>query len=407
MFLPLRLRLMGLFVAVVLLQLLSCVNLSAVTVAAADTKENEEQQRGGEQKEKEKDEKEDYLYYGRDDSYPVQDYRVEPGTNPQVAKHAPFIYDDNVPARVVEFYAPWCPHCRHFRDHYIQFAKQITTLGDENDSKITVHSVSCVVHRPLCHEFNVHSYPKILLFKAGEHNYTSEASYFSLHPFQIMNDLGVHLDALKLEPKTTTTTDNEEAKKKQVDGTDSGAVKTTTNDQQHNQQRNKVDVFNDAHLSLVFALKNGVYMANGPLQSNKTIDALRDWIDLLQVALPPTWGKVQNLVADLKHNFDAIIQSEDNLVSIVDKYPTPSSTWSASCTHGEEGMGYTCGLWQLFHIITVGVVEWNLMITTDDDGSKELLQSTVHAALTIRNFIENFFGCEGKFRLLFLHMPPY
>lgn len=357
--------------------------------------------------EDDEDEKGKYLYYGREDSYPVQDYRVAPGTDPEMAKHAPFIYDNDTGGasayRIVEFYAPWCPHCRHFKQHYIQFARQITTLGKENDRDISVHAVSCVVHRPLCHEFNVHSYPKVFLFKAGESNYTMEASYYSMHPFQVLNDLGVHLENLKLE--LPSTTDVDPSKKKQQpkqdgsDGSGGAAVGTTT--EEH--KRSKVDVFNDAHLSLVFALKNGVYMANGPLQSNKTVDALRDWIDLLQVALPPTWGKVQSLVSDLKRNFHSIIQSEDNLVAVVDKYPPPSSKWSASCTHGEEGMGYTCGLWELFHIVTVGVVEWNLMISTDD-GS-ELEQSTEKAALTIRNFIENFFGCEGKSIISFNNLP--
>jgi len=54
-------------------------------------------------------------------------------------------------------------------------------------------------------------------------------------------------------------------------------------------------------------------------------------------------------------------------------------------------MGYTCGLWQLFHIITVGVVEWNLMIQSDD-GSR--IVDTASSALTIRNFVEHFFGCD-------------
>ena len=34
--------------------------------------------------------------------------------------------------------------------------------------------------------------------------------------------------------------------------------------------------------------------------------------------------------------------------------------WSwQTCTYGENDMGYTCGLWQLFHVESVGVVEYN------------------------------------------------
>lgn len=58
-------------------------------------------------------------------------------------------------------------------------------------------------------------------------------------------------------------------------------------------------------------------------------------------------------------------------------------------------MGYTCGLWQLFHIVTVGLVEYNMMIAANDDiVLKEISLSTVQSAETLRNFIESFFGCE-------------
>jgi hypothetical protein len=69
----------------------------------------------------------------------------------------------------------------------------------------------------------------------------------------------------------------------------------------------------------------------------------------------------------------------------------PKEGWSPSCVKGNPAMGYTCGLWQLFHIVTVGVVEWNLMLQTDDG---ERVVGTEEAALAIRNFVDRFFGCE-------------
>jgi hypothetical protein len=44
------------------------------------------------------------------------------------------------------------------------------------------------------------------------------------------------------------------------------------------------------------------------------------------------------------------------------------------------------------HIMTIGVVEWNLMIGGDDNDG--IYISTQKAALTLRNFIEHFFACE-------------
>lgn len=50
-------------------------------------------------------------------------------------------------------------------------------------------------------------------------------------------------------------------------------------------------------------------------------------------------------------------------------------------------IGYD-SLWQLFHIMTVGVIEWNNHSTKD-----EIITST-HASDTLRNFIANFFACS-------------
>lgn len=74
---------------------------------------DDEQQGGGGGGGSKEDEK--YLYHGNNglsDPYPVQDYRIAPGADAEYARLAPFIYDPRAPARVVEFYAPWCPHVR-------------------------------------------------------------------------------------------------------------------------------------------------------------------------------------------------------------------------------------------------------------------------------------------------------
>ena len=153
--------------------------------------------------------------------------------------------------------------------------------------------------------------------------------------------------------------------------------------------RTRKDIYNDAYLSFDFAMRNGVFQRQGPLQ-NKTRDALKEWLKLLQVTLPPTWS-LQNMVSDIVKNFEEVVQAEDNLLKIVSNYPPKKKTWSHSCTRGDRSSGYTCGLWELFHIMTIGLVEWNNLIPGDDDWS---YYRTEDAAQTLRNYIEHFFGCE-------------
>lgn len=130
-------------------------------------------------------------------------------------------------------------------------------------------------------------------------------------------------------------------------------------------------------------------MANGPLP-NTTTPILWDWLDLLQNTLPPTWN-IHALIKKLLDEFDTITQGEDQMVAVLDQFPPTSTEWSFSCTHGVEAMGYTCGLWELFHILTVGVVEYNSQIITDDGYA---FYMTEHVAEILRDYISKFFGCE-------------
>jgi hypothetical protein len=157
------------------------------------------------------------------------------------------------------------------------------------------------------------------------------------------------------------------------------ALHAVQDNQKHIQQktdhvslyRSKTDVYNDAYLSFHFALKNGIFMSSGPL-SSKARDAFSEWLSLLKRALPPTW-EIQNLVKALINDFDTICEGEEHLAKVADRFPPPEKKWSEACTKGVKGMGYTCGLWELFHIMTVGVVEWNLMIY---DGEHMILPGT-------------------------------
>jgi hypothetical protein len=214
----------------------------------------------------------------------------------------------------------------------------------------------------------------MFLFPAGAQNYTAEAHYWELHPFDVMYQLGIQTDNLKLNTKF----ENPVIHKKQQ-------LTLSTN----RTKRSKQNTFDDAWLSLDFALKNSVYMDNAKL-TNSTKAALREWLDLLKNAMPPSWN-IQRLIKALLNNFDSITSTEQELLQVLKQHPPPTKRWSASCTHGEPSAGYTCGLWELFHIMTVGVVEWNMMISTDDGG---MVYGTEDVAKTLRNFVANFFGCE-------------
>ena len=67
------------------------------------------------------------------------------------------------PCSLVEFYAPWCPHCMHFRPAWAQTAK---LLADAH-SPCQVGSIDSTSNRTLASKFHVRSFPSLFFFRRG------------------------------------------------------------------------------------------------------------------------------------------------------------------------------------------------------------------------------------------------
>lgn len=117
---------------------------------------------------------------------------------------------------------------------------------------------------------------------------------------------------------------------------------------------------------------------------------------IYHVNFPPPFSQIfslvrtlQPVIRDLLHEFDSVAASSKNLNTIMANHPPPRpiNKWSpASLQHGT---GYTAGLWELFHVMSVGLVQWNHMAMEDDQ-----IIIPAEMADILRDYVEHFFQCE-------------
>ena len=65
---------------------------------------------------------------------------------------------------LVEFYAPWCDHCKKLAGEY----KKAASILKENDPPVALIKLDCKVETKVCRKYDVNSYPTLKIFKNGE-----------------------------------------------------------------------------------------------------------------------------------------------------------------------------------------------------------------------------------------------
>ena len=349
--------------------------------------------------------------------------------------HPEFLTDETKP-RVVEFYAPWCGHCIHYKPEYIKIAKQVNAVENVN---LEFHAVSCEVHRPICASENVKGYPTIKWFPAFDPNATAESKAKAkaetdndgvktkgvrgaehansdrenkekniddnnkavvikrgFKAEDLLRDY-LHIDESTIAANLKSQTKEAKAEKEEESGanTKANTNATKTGIANANPPHVQLNIFHDARLSFEYAFQNSIFMTDDPLSTEQS-KFLQSWLALVRDTMPVTLNTIKSDTKALLGNMHSIQQSEENLLQHMNLSGT-NKDWSDNCSKHKKGTGYTCGLWELFHIMTIGVVQWNYYVSSDMDGDKHHgvhKISTSHAAESLKDYIENFFGCD-------------
>lgn len=70
---------------------------------------------------------------------------------------------------IIDFYAPWCGHCRHFEPHFEQVSRKMGT-------KVKAGKVNCDSEKSLCSNLGIDGYPTIRVY-GGSANAQSQSIY--------------------------------------------------------------------------------------------------------------------------------------------------------------------------------------------------------------------------------------
>jgi len=332
-----------------------------------------------------------YLYKNDPErSQYVEDYSSD-------GSHPSFLEVQSIP-RVVEFYAPWCGHCQHFASHFVELAKSVRSvqLQQINQPEVKFHAISVTNHDNVFRNYRslVRGFPTVIAIPPGM-NITQG---IKMEPYHTITNITVLQTLFNYTSVEHTTSKNNTARNISARPSQRQRVKTDLTAKTpviaEVDSVKHINSFQDAITSLYFNLCKGIFMDDSGRLNVERRGAFQDFIQLLHYTLPKEveiFVPVHLLLQDLITNLDNIAESEDLLLSYVAKYRkegTQNWFWSLACSKGATGMGYSCGLWELFHIMSVGLVE----------RRNELLDSTVHlstklAGDTLRSWVHHFFGC--------------
>ena len=93
-----------------------------------------------------------------------------PPIKPSAPPPDPLSFDKHVNGgklAIVEFYAPWCGHCKHLTPEYKTLGEAVA--GDPAlAQRVVVAKVDADQHRPLGERFGVRGFPTIKVFRRGK-----------------------------------------------------------------------------------------------------------------------------------------------------------------------------------------------------------------------------------------------
>ncbi|KAG2527703.1 hypothetical protein JM16_001534 [Phytophthora kernoviae] len=305
--------------------------------------------------------------------------------------HAKMLADTNA-VWLVDYYAPWCPHCRQFAPAW---EKAASFYADSANTHVA--AVDCTQNSEVCNNEGILGYPTIKLYhvppegkesikmppKSRKNTNTviawveEQMQEHGMKASAGADDIDAHIEKINTDCEMGTAT-TKTAAAVEPDG-------PSYNDQDMTMKYKRL---HDAGIAAVSTFENGFYVGTTVLEGER-YDAAVTWVEALAASFPMEGNRVAlaSLAAAMKKQnrwgqaeWDVLI-TEWKANATVTSFPVNLFEWSekkkwAYCTT------YTCGVWTLFHTLSLSEVQ----------TASPLKPSEIMAA--IRLFVKYFFSCE-------------
>lgn len=284
-----------------------------------------------------------------------------------------------------EFYAHWCPACRAFQPTFISIAAEIQSRGDTG-YKVAVARLDCADNPETCSSLDIKAYPTMLFGKPKHFATKSMADLIVVDPphrtsqaiIQIVDD-----EVLKRASTVTNNQINLDHEDAQDDAS-SLAVESNHNATEAEGTARAADLV-DIEGATVESWRYAISPTLLKTKSART--ALNAWLELLADAHPIERCRSGAVEAKRKL-FEAWPMKSNQIRDIEGLHSVEICTntkfdgkWKGCAGSSPHTRGYTCGLWQLFHSLSVRLASGN------SQAGKRWLEA-------VRGYIRHFFQCS-------------
>jgi len=302
---------------------------------------------------------------------------------------------------LIDFYAPWCPHCRHFAPEFERLSLAMKRLHEKHvraakqPPKILTGTVDCVMFAATCKQWNVTGYPTLRWGKRSDwlamdavRNLAKVETKDPLDAESVAGWINTKLSSEGFSPEI----DPSHIPRKSLFPMPANVVVLSATG--HAQQA-RADVW-DAQLAAALFLRD---MLGDTLSGDKKAVML-DFVDLLKTKFPEVDGQSQ-----CRKSFETLstlLRANGTQAPIRIDPDTLEKTWQpCSVPYNEYAHGFrmcrgtwpgrrgmTCGLWTLIHMLAA---------QSDDASATKTFQ-------TLHDLIDKFFTCK-ECRENFLKTP--